>query len=45
MLRHVGLSDFTEIPLRTTQMPQPYLRGERVSWLIRVQGEARPPAP
>jgi len=36
MLRQVGLTDYREIPLRSADMPAPYLCDERASWLIRV---------
>lgn len=36
MLKHLGLPDFRRIPLRSTDMPAAYLRGERTSWLVRV---------
>jgi 2-polyprenyl-3-methyl-5-hydroxy-6-metoxy-1,4-benzoquinol methylase len=36
MLKEVGLADYREIPLRSTDMPAAYLRDERASWLIRV---------
>lgn len=39
MLRHVGLTDYLEIPMRTADMPPDYLRGERASWLIRSPGD------
>jgi SAM-dependent methyltransferase len=40
LLRHVGLHDWTEIPLCTPDMPPDYLTDRRASWLIRVPGEA-----
>jgi SAM-dependent methyltransferase len=36
MLRHVNFTEWTEIPLRTVDMPDDYLAGDRASWLIRV---------
>jgi SAM-dependent methyltransferase len=36
LLRHVGLSDWTEIPLRSPDMPPDYLADRRAAWLIRV---------
>ncbi|MDQ3777235.1 MAG: hypothetical protein M3461_24190 [Pseudomonadota bacterium] len=36
ILKHLKFREWTEIPLRTTDMPDDYLRGDRVSWLIRV---------
>lgn len=36
MLRHLGLSDVFEIPVRTDDLPSVYLRGQRTSWLIRT---------
>ncbi|TMA66396.1 MAG: methyltransferase domain-containing protein [Deltaproteobacteria bacterium] len=42
MLKHVGLRDCLEIPLRTTDMPLDYLTGDRASWLIRLPGRAAP---
>ncbi len=38
MLRHVGLTDFLEVPLRSADLPPTYLRDKRASWLIRVPG-------
>jgi hypothetical protein len=34
MLRHIGASQWTEIPLRSGDMPRDYLNGARTSWLI-----------
>jgi hypothetical protein len=36
MLRHLNFTEWTEIPLRTVDMPDDYLAGNRASWLIRV---------
>lgn len=36
MLRHLGVTDVTEIPLRTADMPDDYLTGLRASWLVRT---------
>jgi tRNA (mo5U34)-methyltransferase len=36
MLRHLGARAWTEIPVRTKDLPSPYLTGQRASWLIRV---------
>jgi len=36
ILKHLKFREWTEIPLRTTDLPDDYLRGDRVSWLIRV---------
>ena len=36
ILKHLKFREWTEIPLRTTDMPDDYLRGDRASWLIRV---------
>jgi SAM-dependent methyltransferase len=34
MLRHLGMRDWYEIPIRTRDMPPDYLDGSRASWLI-----------
>jgi len=39
MLKQVGLADYREIPLRSTDLPVQYLRDERATWLIRVPPE------
>lgn len=36
MLKHLGLTDCVEIPLRGADMPEVYLTSDRVSWLIRM---------
>jgi SAM-dependent methyltransferase len=36
MLRHIGFSEWFEIPLHTADMPRDYLDHERTSWLIKV---------
>jgi 2-polyprenyl-3-methyl-5-hydroxy-6-metoxy-1,4-benzoquinol methylase len=36
ILRDIGASDWFEIPIRTTDMPQDYLDQSRASWLIKV---------
>lgn len=36
MLRHLGVAEWLEIPIRTADMPRDYLDRERASWLIRV---------
>lgn len=36
MLRHLGASEWYEIPLRTNDMPRVYLDNGRASWLIKV---------
>jgi 2-polyprenyl-3-methyl-5-hydroxy-6-metoxy-1,4-benzoquinol methylase len=36
MLRHVGVKDWREIPIRTADMPPDYLEQGRASWLITV---------
>jgi 2-polyprenyl-3-methyl-5-hydroxy-6-metoxy-1,4-benzoquinol methylase len=36
MFRHLGCASWTEIPLRTMDMPRHYLLGQRASWLIYV---------
>jgi hypothetical protein len=36
ILRNIGASDWFEIPIRTTDMPQDYLDQSRASWLIKV---------
>jgi SAM-dependent methyltransferase len=36
MLRHLNFTAWAEIPLRTADMPDDYLVGNRASWLIRV---------
>ena len=36
MLRHLNFTEWAEIPLRTADMPDDYLAGNRASWLIRV---------
>ena len=36
MLRHLGVKTWTEIPVRTRDLPSPYLTGQRASWLIEV---------
>ena len=38
MLRHLGLTDFLEVPLRSADLPPAYLRDKRASWLIRLPG-------
>ncbi len=45
MLRHVGLGDFSEIPLRSADMPPDYLTGRRASWLIRIDNIPSAPSP
>jgi SAM-dependent methyltransferase len=34
MLRHLGLTEVFEIPVRSDDLPSVYLRGQRASWLI-----------
>jgi len=41
LLRHVGLPDAREIPLRSAAMPPDYLRDGRASWIVRVPASAR----
>jgi hypothetical protein len=36
MLRHLDFTEWAEIPLRTADMPDDYLAGNRATWLIRV---------
>jgi 2-polyprenyl-3-methyl-5-hydroxy-6-metoxy-1,4-benzoquinol methylase len=36
MLRHIGVSSFHEIPIRSADLPRDYLTNRRASWLIRV---------
>ena len=36
MLRHLHFTHWTEIPLRTADIPEDYLSGNRASWLIRA---------
>lgn len=36
MLRHIGVDEWFEIPIRSTDMPRIYLDGRRASWLIKV---------
>jgi len=36
MLRHLRVTEWFEIPLRTTDMPRDYLDHRRASWLIKV---------
>jgi SAM-dependent methyltransferase len=36
MLRHIGVAEWFEIPIRTTDMPRDYLDHMRASWLIKV---------
>jgi SAM-dependent methyltransferase len=36
MLRHMEVKGWTEIPIRTTELPHDYLAGKRFSWLIEV---------
>ena len=36
MLRHIGVAQWFEIPIRTTDMPPDYLDHGRASWLIKV---------
>ncbi len=36
MLRHLGVAEWFEIPMRTTDMPRSYLDDQRASWLIRT---------
>jgi SAM-dependent methyltransferase len=36
MLRHLGLTEVVEIPVRSDDLPSVYRRGQRASWLIRV---------
>jgi len=36
MLRHTGVTEWREIPIRSTDMPQDYLDNRRASWLIKV---------
>ena len=36
MLRHIGVAEALEIPLRTTDMPGDYLDQARASWLIKL---------
>ena len=36
MLRHMGVRAWAELPVRTSEIPSPYLTGERASWLIHV---------
>ena len=36
MLKHIGVADWFEIPIRTTDMPRDYLDHRRASWLIKV---------
>jgi SAM-dependent methyltransferase len=38
MLRHLGLTDVTEIPVCSADVPDDYLTGLRASWLVRVGG-------
>ena len=45
MLRHVGLGNFSEIPLRSADMPPDYLTGRRASWLIRIDNIPCAPSP
>ena len=34
MLKHIGLSRYLEIPIRTMEVPSSYAAGDRASWLI-----------
>jgi len=36
MLKHIRVSEWLEIPIRTTDMPRDYLDHRRASWLIKV---------
>jgi tRNA (mo5U34)-methyltransferase len=36
MLRHLGARQWSEIPIRTEEMPEDYLDGGRASWLIKT---------
>ncbi|MDQ4146101.1 MAG: class I SAM-dependent methyltransferase [Pseudomonadota bacterium] len=36
MLEHIGAAKWLEIPVRTVDMPDEYLRHRRASWLIKV---------
>jgi SAM-dependent methyltransferase len=36
MFRHIGIAEWFEIPIRTTDMPRDYLDHRRASWLIKV---------
>lgn len=36
MLKHIGVAEWFEIPIRTTDMPRDYLDHRRASWLIKV---------
>jgi SAM-dependent methyltransferase len=36
LLRHIGASEWYEIPMRNRDMPEDYLNGRRASWLIKV---------
>lgn len=36
MLRHLGMKEWFEVPVRTRDMPVEYLRGQRASWLVKV---------
>jgi SAM-dependent methyltransferase len=36
MLKHIGVKEWHEIPIRTNEMPSDYLGNRRASWLIRV---------
>lgn len=36
MLRHIGVAQWFEIPIRTTDMPSDYLDHGRASWLIKI---------
>jgi hypothetical protein len=37
MFKHVGFASWTELPLRTMDMPRHYLLGQRASWLVEVR--------
>lgn len=36
MLKHIGVSEYCQIPIRTVDMPSDYLEHKRASWLITV---------
>lgn len=36
LLRHIGIAEWLEIPIRTADMPRDYLDHTRASWLIKV---------
>ena len=36
MLEHLDLREWREVPVRTTDLPSPYLRDQRAAWLLQL---------